>query len=247
MEQPKADMMEEAIRIVDAASENGVSLRLLGGLATRLHCEIVEFCERDYSDIDLVGLSKEKQEIITVFKDLGYTPDERFNALHGHKRLLFEEQVNNRHIDVFLDHFDMDHDWDLSTRLTTEKYTLPLSDLLLMKLQICKINEKDVRDIITMLKDSTLGEEDAAAIINVEYIAEKCSDDWGLYESVLENVKTVVSLLDQYSLESEEKAIVKNRLKELMKRLLNHEKTAKWMLRSAVGTHMKWCESVEEQ
>ena len=246
MEKPLSNMLEEATRIVDAASQKGISLRLLGGLATRMHCEIIDFCERDYSDIDMVGLSKEKQKIIHVFEELGYEADERFNALHGHKRLLFEEHVNNRHIDVFLDHFDMDHDWDLSPRLTVEEYTLPLSDLLLMKLQICKINEKDVKDIITMVKDSEIGEEDTSNVINLEYIAEKCSDDWGLYESVLENIETVVAMLDQYTLTGEEKALVYNRLKELTRMLIHHEKTAKWKMRSAVGKHMKWCESVEE-
>jgi hypothetical protein len=246
MEPPNANMVEEAVRIVDAATENGVTLRLLGGLATRLHCEIVDFCERDYSDIDLVGLSGEKKEITDIFSHLGYSPDERFNALHGHKRLKFEEHVNNRHVDIFLDHFDMDHDWDLSTRLHYETYTLPLSDLLLMKLQICKINEKDIKDIVSMVKDSEIGEEDTPHTLNVEYIAEKCSQDWGLYESVLENSETVLTLLKEYTLTEEEKTRVEERLKDLVRRLINHEKTAKWKLRSAVGKHMKWCESVEE-
>ncbi len=246
MESPKSNMVEEAVRIVDAAADSGVTLRLLGGLATRLHCEIVDFCERDYSDIDLVGLSKEKKKITDVFLDLGYLPDERFNALHGHKRLKFEEHVYNRHTDVFLDHFDMDHDWDLSTRLHFEQYTLPLSDLLLMKLQICKINEKDVRDIISTVKDSDIGEKDAPHTINLEYVAEKCSEDWGLYEAVLENLETVLTLLGDYTLTEEEKTRVEERLKELARRLINHPKTAKWKLRSAVGKHVQWCETVEE-
>lgn len=240
-------MVEEAVRIVDAASDKGITLRLLGGLGTRLHCVGLKFCVRDYSDIDLVGLGKESHKITEVFENLGYQPDTQFNALHGHKRLKFEEHVHNRHVDVFLDHFDMDHDWDLSTRLYIEKYTLPVSDLLLTKLQICKINEKDVRDIITMAKDCEIGEKDASNTINVEYIAEKCSDDWELYESVLENLKTVVNLLNQYEITKEEKTLVEKRLKDLTRRLITHSKTAKWKLRSVVGKHMNWCETVEEE
>ena len=246
MELPKTDMVEEAVRIVDAAASSGCILRLLGGLATRLHCTDLLFCERDYSDIDLVGLSREKQKIVSIFKRLGYEPDHRFNSLHGHKRLKFEEHTNERHVDIFLDHFDMDHDWDLSTRLNVEKHTLPLSDLLLMKLQICKINEKDIRDIMTMVKDSEIGEEDASNTINVKYIAEKCSEDWGLYESVLENLETAVTVLPQYDIAEEEKTVVERRLKDLTMRLINHAKTAKWKMRSVVGKHVQWCESVEE-
>jgi hypothetical protein len=246
MEPPKSNMMEEAIRIVDAASDKNVTLRLLGGLATRLHCEALDFCERDYSDIDLVGLSNQKKKITEVFLDLGYKPDERFNALHGHKRLKFEEYVNNRHVDIFLDHFGMDHDLDFRTRLHLEKYTLPLSDLLLTKLQICKINEKDIKDIITILKDCEIGEIEAPHTINIEYVAEKCSEDWGLYESVLENLETVTTLLDQYPLPEKESILITYRLRDLARKLINHPKTAKWKLHSVVGKHAKWCEQVEE-
>ncbi|MGD2248066.1 MAG: hypothetical protein PVF58_06640 [Candidatus Methanofastidiosia archaeon] len=244
--QPKSNMIEEAVRIVDAASENSITLRIMGGLGTRLHCEVIDFCKRDYSDIDMVGLSNQSQKIVTLFKELGYQPDKRFNALHGHKRLKFEEHTNNRHIDVFLDHFDMDHDWDLSNRLHLEEYTLPVSDLLLMKVQICKINEKDIQDIMTMLKDSQIGEKEASHTINVNYIAEKCSEDWGLYESVLENLDTVHTMIDNYELTDKEKTLIKNRLEKLTTALVTHKKTAKWRLRSAVGKHIQWCQPVEE-
>jgi hypothetical protein len=244
--EPKPDMVEEAVRIVDEAATRNILLRLLGGIATRLHCEELTFCERDYSDIDLVGLSNQKKEISNLFETLGYTPDQRFNALHGHKRLKFEEHVYNRHVDVFLDHFDMDHDWDLSTRLHTETYTLPLSDLLLMKLQICKINEKDVKDILTIVKDCEIGTEDSPHTLNVEYIAEKCSEDWGLYESVLDNLEHVVTLLTQYEMTEQERVTVEERLKNLARRLINHPKTAQWKMRSLIGKHAKWCQPVEE-
>ena len=246
METPKHNMVEEAIRIVDYATEKNTTLRLLGGLAIRLHCIIEDFCVREYSDFDLVGLSEEKESLMKVFEDMGYTPDLRFNALHGHKRLKFEDHLNDRHVDVFLDHFDMDHDWDLSRRVHVEQYTLPLSDLLLTKLQICKINEKDIRDSITILKDSVLGEEDTPTIINMEYIADICSGDWELYTSVLDNMKILMNFLDIYPLEDAEKDLVRSRVKTLTHTLITHPKTAKWKLRSAVGKHLAWCEQVEE-
>ncbi len=245
METPKENIFEEAKRIIDVTIENDVHLKLMGGLATRIHCEVEGFCNREYSDIDVVGLSKEKSSIEDIFSQLGYIPDTRFNALHGHKRLKFEEDIYGRHVDVFLDRFDMDHDWDLSTRLNSEAHTLPLSDLLLMKLQICKINEKDIRDILTMVKDARIGEEEAPHTINLNYIAERCAQDWELYESVLENIKKIGMMLDEYDL-SGEKTTIEKRLKKLMKKLIAHPKTAKWKLRAVIGKHRKWCQTVEE-
>ncbi|MBU7032317.1 MAG: nucleotidyltransferase family protein [Theionarchaea archaeon] len=239
-------MAEEAIRIVNKATQQGIRLRLLGGLAIRLHCTVLDFCEREYSDIDLIGLNKEKQKIISLFTTLGYIPDIPFNTLHGYKRLKFEDQENDRHVDVFLDHFDMDHDWDLSHRLGIEQYTLPLSDLLLTKLQICKINEKDIRDIITILKDSSIGEEDSPNIINIEYMAELCSRDWELFVSVLDSLRTTMTFVEDLPLEDDEKSLVQGRIRLLTRQLIDHPKTAQWKLRSAVGKHLKWCQEVEQ-
>lgn len=246
MDVPHGNKMSEAVRIIDAATAKGVILRLLGGIAIRMHCEIVDFCERDYSDIDLVGLSRQRNEIIKVFEEVGYAPDVQFNALYGTKRLIFDHPAGE-HIDVFLDHFAMEHDLDFSERLQIEKYTLPLSDLLLTKLQIHSINEKDIRDSITILKDSDIGEEDNPAVINIEYIAQKCSEDWGLFEAILENCDRILEHVGDYILTEEERGRILRRVTELKRRLLVHPKTLKWKLRAKVGKHLKWYESVEGQ
>jgi hypothetical protein len=246
MDVPHEDKMSEAIRIIDVAAARGVVLRLLGGIAIRVHCEMVNFCERDYSDIDLVGLSRQRNEIVEVFEEVGYAPDVQFNALYGTKRLIFDHPAGE-HIDVFLDHFAMEHDLDFSERLQIEKYTLPLSDLLLTKLQIHSINEKDIRDSITILKDCDIGEEDKPAIINIEYIAEKCSEDWGLFEAILENCDRILEHVGDYILTEEERERIFGRVTELKKRLLVHPKTLKWKLRALVGKHIKWYELVEGQ
>src|SRR5664279_6030385 len=65
-------MMAEARRIIDAGNGRGVVLRLTGGLAVRHYAIDLEFAERDYSDIDLIGLAREAGGIGELFTDLGY-------------------------------------------------------------------------------------------------------------------------------------------------------------------------------
>src|SRR5665811_2065524 len=50
-------LMAEAMAILDAAKEHGAQLRLTGGLAIRRYCIDLDFMDREYSDIDFVGLS----------------------------------------------------------------------------------------------------------------------------------------------------------------------------------------------
>ena len=64
--------MSEAMAIVDAACRAGVDVRLTGGLAIRRHCIDLDFMDREYSDVDLVGLSEQHDELVGVMDGLGY-------------------------------------------------------------------------------------------------------------------------------------------------------------------------------
>ena len=66
----RRDMVEEASRIIDEARSRGIVLRLFGGLAVRTYCELAYPCERDYSDIDLIGLSRQVKGIYALFEAL---------------------------------------------------------------------------------------------------------------------------------------------------------------------------------
>ena len=65
-------LMAEAMDMIDTARQQGVQLRLIGGLAVRRHCVDLDFMDREYSDIDLVGLSSQNHELHDVFTELGY-------------------------------------------------------------------------------------------------------------------------------------------------------------------------------
>ena len=56
--------MAEAMALIDAAREQGVQLRLTGGLAVRRYCTDLEFMDREYSDIDVVGLCSQTRSCI---------------------------------------------------------------------------------------------------------------------------------------------------------------------------------------
>jgi Fic family protein len=65
-------LMTEAKAMVDVARRAGVDVRLAGGLAVRRHCIDLVFMDREYSDVDLVGLSNQREALYGVFTGLGY-------------------------------------------------------------------------------------------------------------------------------------------------------------------------------
>jgi hypothetical protein len=54
---------------------------------------------------------------------------------------------------VLVGTFKMSHEIPLGKRLTLEPLTIPMAELLLTKLQIIELNEKDVRDALAILHD----------------------------------------------------------------------------------------------
>ncbi len=244
---PEKDVVQEAEKIMEEAESRKVTLRLLGGIAFRLRStsSLHENLKRNYLDIDFIGLRKQSKEIKRLFADLGYAPREIFNTMNGHDRLIFNDIGNERRVDIFLNVFEMCHKFDFSNRLKLDKLTLPLADLLLTKLQVYEITEREYRDVTSLLKDYPLSNKDDAEAINSRYIAELCSNDWGLYRTVTLNLERIDSALPGFSLDSIDVQAIKGKIDELRTAIENQPKSFRWKVRAKVGEKVKWYELPE--
>jgi len=242
---PMKDMPEEGRRLVDHAREQSVQLRLMGGLAVRVHCTSSSFCDRPYSDIDLIGLSSQAARIEQVFRELGYIPDNAFNALHGGQRLKFEDHVNNRHVEVFLDKFRMDQTLDFRGRLGIDPYTISLSDLFITKIQVVKMDEKDFHDLFSLLRDHKIGADDREGVVNARYIAQLCAHDWGLYHTLLKNLDRLPEFYDHYHLDKSERESMDRKLWVLRLMVLEEHKGPIWRARDRLGERLPYHEELE--
>ena len=174
----------EARRILQTSEGARLRLRLLGSAAVQLRCPRyagVAQQGRQFRDIDFAGLQREAAEVRELLSSLGYAEDREVFVLSEGGRAIFEH-ANGLHIDVFYDLLDFCHPIRLNGRLDADPPTLPLAELLLTKLQIVQINEKDLLDAIVLLLEHELGGTDAG-VINAARIAKLCADDWGLWRT----------------------------------------------------------------
>ena len=244
---PAADIVKEAERIIDIAEKNQITLRLFGGMAVRFHCPSATHRElaRKYADIDFMGLKKQGRGMKKLFVDLGYTPRDIFNALHGDTRLIFNDIDHERRVDIFLDVFEMCHKFNFKDRLLIDRYTISLADLLATKLQVVEITEREYRDIISLLHDHEISDSDAPETINGKYLAKLCAGDWGIYKTFSVNLGNIRSALGQYNLNPESEKTVQERVQDLTTRMDNEPKTLSWKLRARVGEKAQWYELPE--
>jgi hypothetical protein len=243
----EADVVSEGKRLLARAEAEGVPLRLLGGVAIRLRAPggLPASFAREYGDLDFVTVRRGAPIAATFLRGEGYEPHVAFNALHGNERLLFFDNEHDRQVDVFVGQFRMSHRIPLDERLELEPGTLPLAELLLTKLQIAQLNEKDVRDALAVLHGHPVGEEDGNHV-NAGRVAELCAGDWGLWRTFTANLAACRDHVGGYELSAPEQADLVARIELLSERIEREPKTRAWKLRARVGERKRWYELPEE-
>lgn len=259
-------MIENALKIVNEGAKLKVNLRILGALAIRIHCE--EFSElhrklkrlgsedRVFTDIDLIGYSKERNKVRMLMEDVfSFKYSEQFMLMHGKERLLYFHPDGLYHVDIFFDKLKFSHDIDFGSspdkgRLKLDFPTISPADLLLEKLQIREINEKDIKDIVVLLRAHDLSSEDQRETVNAKYIAKILADDWGFWYDVKMNLDKVRLFMEKYL---EDGILLQADFEDLCRKLetlINfidmEPKTKNWKKREKIGTNKKWWRTVEE-
>ncbi len=221
-------------------------VRLLGGVAVRIRASsgLPSSLEREYKDIDVATTRKGSGAVAKLLKEQGYEPHVGFNAMNARERLLFFDEPNRRQLDVFVSSFRMCHEIPLEQRLTVNAGTVPLAELLLTKLQIIELNEKDVRDTVALFHEHEVTGDDTG--VNAARVAELCGADWGLWRTITANLENVRVHLDRYELAPDESALVSSRLEAVEERIEAAPKSRAWRLRARVGERVKWYETPEE-
>jgi hypothetical protein len=242
----EADIVAEARRLLARAQEERVPVRLLGGVAIRLHAEVLpEALCRVCADLDFVGARGTSAGLERLFRDAGYEPHVAFNALNGKERLLFFDRDHDRQVDVFVGAFRMCHAVPVADRLHVEPATLPLAELLLTKLQVVELNEKDVRDALAIVHAHPVAEHDVEAV-NASVVASLCAQDWGLWRTVTANLAECRSRVGEYDLSAPERERLAERIDALLQAIERAPKSRAWRLRARIGERKRWYDLPEE-
>jgi hypothetical protein len=246
-----ADPLAEALRLIGLADAQGSILRLMGGLA--FHARAPDWTasvERERRDIDLATTSRDRRAVAELLVANGYVPDRQYNALYGHKQLYFVDPARERPVDVLVDRLEMCHSLTFADRLALDRPTLPLAELLLSKLQVVKVNRKDLLDALILLAEHQLTPDDSG--INVPRITALTSTDWGWWRTVTGNLDRLLAFLETEIGSSDLDTGRPNRYKpaaqvtELRAAIDDAPKSTRWRLRARIGERVPWYEEPEE-
>jgi hypothetical protein len=246
----RAKFEDELKRIIKASDEAGVILRVIGALAFQMHCPKYGYLQqsmgRAYTDIDFAAYGRQTNAVRSLMSSLGYKDNKEVFIVSGGERAIFDRTDIGLHVDVFYEKLDFCHIIRWDGRLEVDTPSIPLAELLLEKMQIVQINEKDVIDTIMLLLEHPLGDKDRETI-NIKRVAELCANDWGLWRTTTMNLEKVRSLAHEYKqLSKVEKKELDGQVTKALARIEVEPKAMAWRLRARVGDRVKWYKEVDE-
>lgn len=225
----EVEIVAEARGLVREATTRGVLLRLLGGIAVSVRCATGPNAapHREFADIDAITRRKSTRGLVDLLEERGYEPNQRFNALNGRDRLIFYGPQGK--LDVFIESFEMCHRLDLADRLELDRETITISDLLLTKLQVVELTDKDLQDVVLLI-------DAQASVLDVPYLADLLAGDWGLWRTVTGNLARIAERVPAAGWQME----------SLLSAIAAAPKSRRWRSRAMVGERKRWYELPEE-
>jgi hypothetical protein len=244
-----ADPLDEALDLVARAERAGIRLRLIGGLAVRVLCPDFPPRIRNRQDLDLASTSAARPPLTELLIGLGYEPDRRFNALYGHKQLYFASP-RGRAVDVLLDRLEMCHVLEFKERIERMPVTIDVTDLLLSKLQIVEVNEKDVVDAVYLLAAYPVVLGDEPGTIGLDRIGAIVADDWGWWRTLtgtVEHIRDLAEARREDLVPTGGGNDVLDALHLIKEAADTVPKTLRWKLRARIGERKRWYQVPDEE
>jgi len=236
--------------ILKTSSDSGILMRVIGSLAFQMHCPKFGYLQqamgRAYTDIDFAAYNAQAKQIQGLLTGMGYVENREVYITSEGERAIFDKPGTGLHVDIFYEKLDFCHTIYWKGRLEVDSPTIPLTELLLEKMQIVQINEKDVIDTIMLLLEHPLGDIDDETI-NTQRTAMLCANDWGLWRTTTMNLDKVKQLAQGYEqLSAEQKTKVTTQVVDILARLEREPKPLAWRIRDRVGDRVKWYKDVDE-
>jgi hypothetical protein len=238
-----------AVKMGEAALTEKLPIKLLGATAFINRCpkyrELYFKFGRRLTDVDVVTYGSLKTEVVDgFFKNLGFEKQQHY-IWHASTRDIFLSQEGLL-LDVFRDKLEFCHTIHFKDRLDGPWLTIPLEEMVLQKLQIVKINDKDLKDLSVLFLEHDVTDS-AVEGIDAGYIAALFSKDWGFYHTAVTNLKKFRGYLKNIpELTKEDKKVIRQKVDKLVRVIEETPKSFAWKLRSKIGTRMKWYNEVEE-
>lgn len=241
------ELVDEARAIMAEVQARNLRACLIGGIAIRVLIgdSMPLAFARSFADIDILARRADAKGLGEVLTTRGWVPALEFNALNGARRLLFHRADGEDHIDVFVDSFAMCHTLPLTDGMTDSAPTLAATELMMTKLQIVELTEKDRSDLYALLASCPIA-SGRSVTVDPERIAGLTARDWGLHHTFELNLHRLLEPSHMAAVPGDDHDSVRASIVTLLTAIDEAPKSRAWKLRARIGERKRWYEEPEE-
>src|SRR5450755_793012 len=269
-------LQAEAVSIVAAAGDAGVTLRVVGSAGIRLHCPgpgpVMDRLGRPAKDIDFVVPQRHRKGMRRFLEARGYVIDRDLLIAMEGRRYSFTHPGHGTEVDVFVERLEFCHTIEVSDRLDAHPVTIGLEELLLQKVQIVEMTTTDMIDSGALLathdvsgagaETSTVAGDEARAgaaegsaasgcheAIDGGRIARLLARDWGFHHTATRNLRRVRDGAGDAATDfgPDLNALVRARAGQLLDAIDAEPKNARWRMRDRIGERKQWWQDVDDK
>jgi hypothetical protein len=242
----------EAADLVGSATEQGITVRVVGSTGIRMHCAqaltAMDDVERAAKDLDVVVRSGDRNRLRSLLEARGYVVDRDLLVAMEGQRFAFHHPERDLCLDVFVERLQFCHTIELGGRWERHATTIPIEDLLLQKLQVHELTDCDVIDAAVVLATHHVGPAGDQERIDRDYVAGVLAGDCGFHRDATANLDRVREAAGrQVPLSAERVRRVHDAAVALGEAIAQAHKSMAWRMRARVGERMQWWEDVNER
>ncbi len=240
------ELEEETWRLMRLAQSNQVRFVAMDPVAFWTNCDetrglLTPWHQRQ---IDLAAPAAQSTWIVPMLQRIGYEGDYAFNLTRAKERLNFHDPAREIDVNVFLDAFQMYHRLDLRAVLSGGDAILPVTQVVLARLQIVEISNSDLAELCALFIDHDLGTGHERVEIDATQIAQLCAEDWGWYKTATLNLDRLGAYAEKH-LEPANQEKILRRIYNLRNNIEVRPKSLRWLTRAGLGESVRWYEIPE--
>jgi len=234
-------MMQEAQRVVQAAKEKGLDIRVSGSVGVHMHCPK----SRDWMVlptlpvIELVGRQEQGESLVALLAHLGYEPRMRLFEMRGIRHFIIHKSKSDLVLHIFLNAYEVFHRVEFLEVLTREAVTLPPTHLLLSALQAVDASEMVLREVGALIAEHDLGVGSQPETLDASHVTDVCAEDWGWFRTATTNLDMLMQVLPFWK-DLPDRDKLRDRIGRLRKSIEGSSKSMRWQMRARVGESVRW-------
>jgi hypothetical protein len=237
-------MMAESQRVIEAAKEKTIDLRVTGSVGVHMHCAKSRgwMVPPSVPVIELVGRQEQGESLVALLAHLGYEPRMRLFEMRGIRHFIIHKAKSDIVLHVFLDAYEVFHRVEFLDVLTREALTLPPTHLLLSSLQVVDANEMVLREVGALLSEHDLGVGSQPEALDAPHVTDVCAEDWGWFRTATTNLEMLMQVLPFWN-DLPDRERLRDRIGRLRKSIEGAPKSMRWQMRARVGESVRWYQS----